>query len=200
MKGIVLIMDGLGDRPLKELNNQTPLQAANTPNLDKMAKKGINGIMDSIKPGIRPGSDTAHISILGYDPNIVYTGRGPFEACGVGIDVFPGDIAFRCNFSTVNDEFVVTDRRAGRIRDNTSSIISKLNEMKIDEYEDIEIVFKESNGHRAVLVLRGEGLSDKVSDADPKIEGKPPKIVVAKDDSAEAKKTADLLNKIVKKS
>ena len=99
MKGIVLIMDGMGDRPIKELNNQTPLQAANTPNMDKMACEGITGIMDSIAPGIIPGSDTAHLSILGYNPYEVYTGRGPFEANGVGVDVLPGDIAFRCNFS-----------------------------------------------------------------------------------------------------
>ena len=64
MKGLVLIMDGMGDRPLKEFNNQTPLEAANTPNMDQMAREGINGIMDSIAPGIIPGSDTAHISTL----------------------------------------------------------------------------------------------------------------------------------------
>nr|WP_231624125.1 hypothetical protein [Methanobrevibacter arboriphilus] len=90
MKGMILIMDGLGDRPLKDLNGMTPLQAAKTPNMDKMAEKGINGLMDSIKPGIIPGSDTAHISILGYDPYEIYTGRGPFEASGVGVDILPG--------------------------------------------------------------------------------------------------------------
>lgn len=79
MKGIVLVMDGMGDRPLKEFDNQTPLQAANTPNMDEMAKNGITGIMDSIAPGIIPGSDTAHLSILGYDPYEVYTGRGPLK-------------------------------------------------------------------------------------------------------------------------
>lgn len=196
-------MDGLGDRPLKDLNYMTPLQAANTPNMDKMAEKGINGLMDSIKPGIIPGSDTAHISILGYDPYEVYTGRGPFEASGVGLNVIPGDIAFRCNFSTVDDNKIVTDRRAGRIRDGTKEIIDKLNEMVIEGYEDVEIIFKESTGHRAVLVLRstrGQGLSDAVSDADPKKEGKPPKAVIPTDDTQEAKKTADLLNKIVNKS
>lgn len=196
-------MDGLGDRPLKDLNYMTPLQAANTPNMDKMAEKGINGLMDSIKPGIIPGSDTAHISILGYDPYEVYTGRGPFEASGVGLNVIPGDIAFRCNFSTVDDNKIVTDRRAGRIRDGTKEIIDKLNEMVIEGYEDVEIIFKESTGHRAVLVLRstrGQGLSDAVSDADPKKEGKPPKDVIPTDDTEEAKRTADLLNKIVNKS
>lgn len=200
MKGIILIIDGLGDRPLKDLNNKTPLQAANTPNMDKMAEKGINGLMDSIKPGIIPGSDTAHISILGYDPYEVYTGRGPFEACGVGIAVMPGDIAFRCNFSTSDENNIITDRRAGRIREGTKDIIESLNKMTIEGYEDVKIIFKESTGHRAVLILRGKGLSDKVSDADPKKEGKLPKKVIATDGSKEAEKTADILNKLVEKS
>jgi 2,3-bisphosphoglycerate-independent phosphoglycerate mutase len=203
MKGIILIMDGLGDRPVKDLNNKTPLEIANTPNMDKMAKKGINGLMDSIKPGIIPGSDTAHISILGYDPYEVYTGRGPFEASGVGVDVLPGDIAFRCNFSTANDEKIITDRRAGRIRYGTKEIVDTLNNMIIEGYEDVKIIFKESTGHRAVLVLRTEGdkkLSDAVSDADPKKEGKPPKTVIATNETEEAKRTADILNKLVNKS
>ena len=178
MKGLILIMDGMGDRPIKELGNKTPLEAANTPNMDKIAEEGITGIMDSIAPGIIPGSDTAHLSILGYNPYEVYTGRGPFEANGVGVDVLPGDIAFRCNFSTADDDLIVTDRRAGRIKEGT----------------------KESTGHRAVLVLRGEGLSGKVSDADPKVEGNKPKQVKPLDDTPEAKKTADILNKLVVKT
>lgn len=200
MKGIILVMDGMGDRPIKELDNQTPLQAAKTPNMDKLAKNGITGIMDPIKPGIIPGSDTAHLSILGYDPYEVYTGRGPFEASGVGLDVIPGDIGFRCNFSTADEDGIITDRRAGRIRDGTADIVEVLNTMTIEGYDDVEIIFKESTGHRAVLVLRGENLSDKVSDADPKVEGNKPKIIKATDDSKEAKRTADLLNKIVAKS
>ena len=193
MKGIVLVMDGMGDRPLKEFDNQTPLQAANTPNMDEMAKNGITGIMDSIAPGIIPGSDTAHLSILGYDPYEVYTGRGPFEAAGVRVDVIPGDIAFRCNFSTADENGIVTDRRAGRIREGTHEIVEVLNTMVLEDYPDIKIIFKESTGHRAVLVLRGEGLSDKVSDADPKVEGNKPKEVIPLDDSVEAKKTADII-------
>lgn len=188
----------MGDRPIKELGYKTPLEAALTPNMDKMAKNGICGIMDPIRPGIRAGSDTSHISILGYDPYEVYTGRGPFEAAGVGVDVLPGDIAFRCNFSTADENGIITDRRAGRIREGTPEISKVINGMKIDD--SVEVIFKESTGHRAVLVLRGEGLSDKVSDADPKHEGKPPKEVVALDGTAEARKTADILNKIVAKS
>src|SRR5664280_1017974 len=198
MKGIIMIIDGMADRPLKELGYRTPLEAAITPNMDKMAENGICGIMDPIKPGIRPGSDTSHISILGYDPYEVYTGRGPFEAAGVGLDVLPGDIAFRCNFSTADEDGIITDRRAGRIREGTEELARSINGINIDQ--DVEVIFKESTGHRAVLVLRGNGLSDQVSDADPKHEGKAPKMVVAIDGSQEANKTANILNKIVKKS
>ena len=195
-----MIIDGMADRPLKELDNKTPLEAAKTPNMDEMAKIGINGIMDPIKPGIRAGSDTSHISILGYDPYHVYTGRGPFEAAGVGIEVMPGDIAFRCNFSTANEEGLIIDRRAGRIREKTEQLASSLNSIQIEGFEDVEIIFKESTGHRAVLVLRGKGLSDQVSDADPKKEGKAPKKIKALDGSSEAEKTAAVLNKLVTES
>jgi len=193
-----MIIDGMGDRPIKELGYKTPLEAANTPNMDKMAELGICGIMDPIRPGIRAGSDTSHISILGYDPYEVYTGRGPFEAAGVGLNVLPGDIAFRCNFSTADDNGIITDRRAGRIREGTEEIASYINGMEIAD--DVEIIFKESTGHRAVLVLRGNGLSDQISDADPKHEGNPPKKVIPLDESQEAKKTAEILNKVVIKS
>lgn len=193
-----MIIDGMGDRPIKELGYKTPLEVALTPNMDKMAENGICGIMDPIRPGIRAGSDTSHISILGYNPYEVYTGRGPFEAAGVGVDVLPGDIAFRCNFSTVDDKGIITDRRAGRIRVGTQEIAQTVNGMELEE--DVQVIFKESTGHRAVLVLRGKGLSDQVSDADPKHEGKNPKKVVALDDTEEAKKTADILNKVVEKS
>ena len=191
-------MDGMADRPIKELEYKTPLETAKTPNMDKMAKMGICGLMDPIKPGIRAGSDTSHISILGYDPYTVYTGRGPFEAAGVGVDVLPGDIAFRCNFSTADENGIITDRRAGRIREGTDKIAETINSMELEE--GVEVIFKESTGHRAVLVLRGEGLSDKVSDADPKHEGKAPKEVVPLEETAEARKTAELLNRFIQES
>lgn len=195
-----MIIDGMADRPIKDLGYKTPLEAASTPNMDKLAEIGINGIMDPIRPGIRAGSDTSHISILGYDPYEVYTGRGPFEAAGIGLDVIAGDIAFRCNFSTRDENGIITDRRAGRIREGTDEIAKSINSIKLEGFEDVEIIFKESTGHRAVLVLRGMGLSDKVSDADPKHEGKSPKEVIPLDDSPEAAKTAKILNKFVETS
>lgn len=193
-------MDGMGDRPLKELDNKTPLQAANTPNMDKMAENGITGIMDPIAPGIIPGSDTAHLSILGYNPYEVYTGRGPLEAYGVDIPINSGDIAFRCNFSTRNEEGIVTDRRAGRINKGTDQLASKINGMTLDDYPNLEIIFKESTGHRSVLVIRDSGLSDKITDSDPKVEGKKVKTVLPLDDTKEAQKTADIVNQIIEKS
>ena len=198
MKGIIFVIDGMGDRPVKELGNKTPLESARTIYMDKMVEEGITGIMDTIRPGVRPGSDTAHLTLLGYNPYEVYTGRGPFEAAGIHVDVEPGDIAFRCNFATAEDDLTVTDRRAGRISSGTDKIAETINEMKLDD--NVEIIFKESDAHRAVLVLRGEGLSDKITDADPKHEGNKPKCVKATDDSEEAKYTAELVNKFVTKS
>ena len=198
MKGIIFVIDGMGDRPVKELGDKTPLESANTPNLDKMVEEGITGIMDTIRPGVRPGSDTAHLTLLGYDPYEVYTGRGPFEAAGVNVDVKAGDIAFRCNFATADDDMTVIDRRAGRISSGTDKIAETINTMKIDD--NVEVIFKESDAHRAVLVLRGEGLSDKITDADPKHEGNKPKVVKATDDSEEARYTADVVNQFVNKS
>lgn len=193
-----MIIDGMADRPLADLDYKTPLEAAKTPNMDKMAQKGICGIMDPIKPGIRAGSDTSHISILGYNPYEVYTGRGPFEAAGVGVDVMEGDIAFRCNFSTADDQGIIMDRRAGRIREGTEELSQTINSMKLEE--DVKIIFKESTGHRAVLVLRGAGLSDQISAADPKYDGKKWTPVQPLDDTPEANKTALILNEVVEKS
>lgn len=198
MKGIIFVIDGMGDRPVKELGNKTPLESARTPYMDKMVKEGITGIMDTIRPGVRPGSDTAHLTLLGYDPYEVYTGRGPFEAAGVNVDVKPGDIAFRCNFATADEDFTIIDRRAERISSGTDKLAETINQMKIDD--NVEVIFKESDAHRGVLVLRGEGLSDKITDADPKHEGNKPKIVKALDDSEEAKYTADIVNQFVNKS
>ena len=140
------------------------MQVAGTPNLDELATRGACGIMDVIAPGVRPGSDTAHLALLGYDPYEYYTGRGPFEAAGVGMDVLPGDVDFRCNFATVENG-VITDRRAGRIS-NTDELVDAIRE---GVNLPVEFDFRRSTGHRAVLLLRGSGLSEKICDTDTKI-------------------------------
>ena len=163
-KAVLLIADGLGDRPIKELGNKTPLEAAEKPNLDKLAAQSECGLMDPIAPGVRAGSDTSHLAILGYDPYKYYTGRGPFEAAGIGMDVKKGDIAFRCNFSTVDENMVITDRRAGRITSGTDKLAAAVNGMKI---KGVEVIFKESVAHRGALILRAPGLGADITDTDP---------------------------------
>ncbi|HJK25115.1 MAG TPA: phosphoglycerate mutase, partial [Methanocorpusculum sp.] len=102
-KILLLIIDGVGDRPCDCLGGKTPLQAANIPNLDELARTGICGIMDPVAPGVRAGSDTSHLSLLGYPPQKYYTGRGPLEAAGCGIQMEPGMIGFRANYATLDD-------------------------------------------------------------------------------------------------
>src|SRR5512146_136596 len=190
-KILLIVLDGASDRPI---GGKTPLAEADKPNLDALAYGGINGIMDTVGPGIRPGSDTSHLALLGYDPYKYYTGRGPFEAAGVGIDVKGGDIAFRVNFATVENGLVM-DRRAGRISD-TDELAKVINE-KV-KVPGVDIIFKRSTGHRAALVLRGKGLSPALTDTDPKKEGNPIKECHATNDTPEAKRTADIVNSISK--
>ncbi len=164
-KILIIVMDGLGDRPCGTLRGMTPLQYMRTPNLDWFLAHGQGGLCDPIAPGVRPGSDTSHLAILGYDVDRVYTGRGPFEALGVGMDIQPGDVALRCNFATVDDSLEIVDRRAGRIREpETAELVEALDGIEI---EGIECYVKESTEHRAVLLLRGDGLSPDITDADP---------------------------------
>ncbi len=190
-KILLIVLDGASDRPI---GGKTPLAVADKPNLDRLAYGGINGIMDTVGPGIRPGSDTSHLAILGYDPYKYYTGRGPFEAAGVGIDVKSGDIAFRINFATIENG-IVTDRRAGRISD-TDELAKAINE-KV-KVPGVEVIFKRSTGHRGALVLRGKGLSPDITDTDPKKDGLPIKESHTTGDSPEARRTADIVNSISK--
>lgn len=195
LPALLLIADGLGDRRVPELDGRTPLEAAKTPTLDRLAAEGESGLMDPIGVGIRGGSDTGHLALLGYNPYEYYPGRGPFEALGIGMDVQPGDIAFRCNFTTVDDDLVVTDRRAGRISEGTTELAAALNGMQI---EDVTFFFKESIAHRAALVMRGPNLGAKVSETDPHETGK--KIWEAKGEDEASERTARLLNAFTLKS
>lgn len=197
-KALLLICDGLGDRPIAELGGKTPLEVAEKPNLDRLTTEGECGIMDPIAPGVRAGSDTSHLAILGYDPYTYYTGRGPFEAAGIGMDVREGDIAFRCNFTTVDDNMTVVDRRAGRISSGTDQLAAALDGMVID---GVEVIFKESVAHRCALILRARGLGAEITDTDPHHENA--KVLECKpidpNDAASAK-TAKVVNEFVRKS
>ncbi len=200
MKRVLLIViDGLGDRGTK-----TPLSSAKKPNMDRLAEMGINGIMDTIAPGVRPGSDTGHLALLGYDPFKYYTGRGPIEAAGAGIEVKPGDIAFRVNFGTVEGEGsvfdkVVVDRRAGRISD-TDELVKAINEGIDLSRFGVEFIFIRGSGHRGALVLRGEGLSDKITDTDPHKVGEKVRRCKPLSDDEDARRTAEIVNYFMEKA
>ena len=193
-KAILIICDGLGDRQIK---GKTPLQMARRPSMNALASKGITGIMHTIAPGVIPGSDTAHLALFSYDPYTYYQGRGVYEALGAGLELEDGDIAFRCNFATVNDRMVVTDRRAGRISGVGAELAKELNGQKVDS---TEIVFKATTEHRGVLVLRGEGLSRNVSDVDPHEANKSVMKSKPLDGTMEAKRTAFVLNRFTELS
>lgn len=195
-KVLLAIADGLGDRPCEVLGNKTPLEYAETETLDMLAKNGTTGIMDLYKAGVPVGTDLGHLILFGYGIED-YPGRGPIEAFGKGMELIEGDVAFRCNFATVDDDMHIVDRRAGRIREGTKELADTLNGTVID---GITVLFKEATEHRAVMVLRGENLSSAISDTDPKKEGLRIKTSVAKDDSKEAAFTAELLNKVIIKA
>src|SRR5437899_12073819 len=110
----------MADRPLIDHDYKTPLEYANTPNMDRLAKGGLVGQLDPISPGIRAGSDVANLALLGYDPAKYYTGRGALEAMAAGIKLRAGDVAFRCNFATCDDDFRVDARRTVRIAKSNS--------------------------------------------------------------------------------
>ncbi|MFQ5908879.1 MAG: 2,3-bisphosphoglycerate-independent phosphoglycerate mutase [Thermoplasmata archaeon] len=189
---LLVVCDGLGDRPVEDLGGQTPLQAAAAPNLDWFATRGACGQVDVIGPGIRPGSDTAHLALFGYDPYEVYTGRGPFEAAGVQLDIREGDVAFRCNFATLDAKGTVVDRRAGRIRTGTDELAASLTDMT---FEDVRLAFRAGTEHRAALLLRGTDLDPRVTDGDPHALNVPVAEVEAL--APEAAKTARVVNQFV---
>ena len=163
--------------------------------MDWFAANGASGLLDPIAPGVCPGSDTSHLALLGYDPEAVYTGRGPFEAAGVGIDVKPGDVAFRANWATVDLGWRVMDRRAGRIRDGTDRLAASLDGMAI---EDVGVRFRAGTEHRAALVFRGPGLHPAVTDTDPHEERA--RVRPAKALHPDAEKTARILNEFQKRA
>ena len=198
MKAILVIADGMADRPLKELDWKTPLEVAHKPSLNQIAENGICGIMDPISPGIPPGSDTATLALLGYDALKVYSGRGALEAIGSGVEVLLDDVAFRCNFATVNGDFVVLDRRSGRIaNEDASKLAESLQKNRLKKPLDAQFLFKNTIQHRAVLIIRKHGLSTAVSNSDPGKVREKVLDVKPLDNSSEAKLTAKIVNELM---
>ncbi|MEM2964970.1 MAG: phosphoglycerate mutase, partial [Candidatus Bathyarchaeia archaeon] len=199
MKGIMVICDGMGDRPHSEHGGMTPLEAADTPNMDAMADEGLVGFMDVVAPGVPPGSDVAHLSLFGYDPHEYYTGRGGFEAVGAGLSLSPGDVAFRCNFATVDDDLTVMDRRAGRIKEDADKLMPAIRGFRLD-VEGLTYEFHHTVEHRGVLVFRGKNLSRHVSDTDPHKVGERILKSTPLEPEEAAERTAEALNQFTLKS
>lgn len=129
MKYIIVLGDGMADEPLEELGNKTPLEYADTPNMDKISKKSKIGLAKTIPDGMKPGSDTANLAVLGYDPKQYYTGRSPLEALSIGVDMEESDIAIRCNIVTVSDdelpyeEKTIIDHSSGEISTEDAKVL-----------------------------------------------------------------------------
>ncbi|MCP8321934.1 MAG: 2,3-bisphosphoglycerate-independent phosphoglycerate mutase, partial [archaeon] len=216
-KMIYVLLDGVGDRPDPRLNYVTPLEAAYTPYLDSLARKGISGLVYTVGKDISPESDIAVFHMLGYEFKEGYTGRGVVEAIGSGIHFEDGDLALRANFATIDKDMTILDRRAGRdlSSEEAKVLAESINKQVKLSYPKTSFEFLSTVAHRATLVIRAEGiaLSSNISNSDPaylRLEGvgiaKAEKGVLklqrvqALDDRFETKLSADLVNEFTEKS
>ncbi|KAJ7517027.1 hypothetical protein O6H91_21G009000 [Diphasiastrum complanatum] len=194
----LVLIDGLGDVSIPSLGGLTPVAAAATPNLDALAHAGVNGLMDPVEPGLACGSDTAHLSLLGYNPRIYYRGRGAFESLGAGLAMSPGDIAFKSNFATLDKATgIVTSRRADRHFEQEGPILcAALDGLKLPSFPNYEVRVRYATEHRCGVVVKGRGLSGNISGTDPLKDNRPLLTVVPLDNSEEAKHTAAVVNEL----
>ena len=190
-KIVLLVADGLGGLPM-EPGGPTELEAAKTPNLDALVRRGICGGSIPVKPGIAPGSGPGHLALFGYDPLRYIIGRGALEATGIGFDLEPHDVAVRGNYCTLDSSGKISDRRAGRIASEESAPLAvKLRAVKIP---GVDVFVEPVKEHRFVVVFRGQGLGGNVADTDPQVTGVPPLDPIAKPGS---EKTAQVAKEFI---
>jgi 2,3-bisphosphoglycerate-independent phosphoglycerate mutase len=191
-KIVLLVADGLGGLPL-EAGGRTELETASTPNLDACARDGVTGLSIPVLPGITPGSGPGHLGLFGYDPLEYRIGRGILEALGINFAVGAKDVAIRGNFCTLGPDGTITDRRAGRpTNEKNKAAVEKLRTIKLP---GVELFVEPVKEHRFVLVIRGDGLGDRVNDTDPQAVGIAP--LMAEGQDAASAKTANLVNQFV---
>ena len=195
-KIVLLVMDGLGGIPIED-DGKTELEAANTPNMDALAAKSMLGLHEGIRPGITPGSGPAHLSLFGYDPLKYVVGRGALSALGIDFDLQPADLAARGNFCTVDENGLITDRRAGRIpTEITKRLCAMLREkVRIPGYE---VFFEPVKEYRFLLVIRGEGLQANIQETDPQATGQP--ALVAAPLETDSIKAAEIAQEVIRQS
>jgi 2,3-bisphosphoglycerate-independent phosphoglycerate mutase len=186
-KVVLLVIDGLGGLP-HPTEKKTELETAHTPFLDQLAGEGICGLHQPVRPGVTPGSGAGHLALFGYDPVCYEIGRGVLSALGSGFDLDKRDVAARGNFCTIDDQGLVTDRRAGRIATEKNKELCEI--LRQIELPGVELFVETVKEHRFLFVLRGDGLSGEIADTDPQQTGKEPLPAQAK--ASEAKATAEL--------
>ncbi len=170
-KIVMLVVDGLGGAPHPG-TGLSELESASLPNLDRLARESAAGLTTPVAPGITPGSGPGHMALFGYDPVKYLLGRGVLEALGIGVDLGGGDVAARGNLCTVDADGTIVDRRAGRIPSEESApLVERLARI---EAPGVEVSVHMVKEHRFVLVLRGDGLGEAVSETDPQVEGARP--------------------------
>ena len=182
-KIVLLVLDGVGDLRTPQ-QPQTALEAANLPNMDALAKVSSLGRLVPVATGITPGSGPGHLALFGYDPTLPETdiGRGVLEALGLGLTVGPEDVAVRGNFATADADGLLTDRRAGRIPTaECERLCQRLSQgLAQQDLQGLDVEVHAGEGHRFVLLLRGDGLDASIADTDPQATGKAPMAPVAR--------------------
>lgn len=198
LKYILVVGDGMSDLALKELGSKTPLQIAKHPAMDMIASNGLTGLLKTIPLKCTPGTDTAFLSIFGYDPMKLNTGRGPLEAAGAGIDLDKNDIALRCNLVTVTHG-VLKDHSAGHITtEESNEILFSLKE----HFKELELIkFYPGVSYRHIIVLKGGKYSDKILCTLPHDSiNQPVNKILVKSINDDGILTAKLLNKMMMES
>ncbi len=191
-KIVLLVIDGLGGLPHPQ-TSRTELEEANTLNLDRLAADGVCGVTVPVGLGITPGSGPGHLALFGYDPLKYRVGRGVLEALGIDFDLRKEDLAARGNFCTVDEQGLITDRRAGRISTETCEALCET--LAGISLPGVQVFVQPVREHRFLLVLRGEGLVEGIADTDPQRLGVPP--LPPQAEKPEAQTTARLINDFI---
>ncbi len=195
MKYIIVLGDGMADKPVASLGGKTPIEAAHTPVMDRLAREGRSGLFKTVADGMHPGSEVANMAVLGYDVPKVYEGRGVLEAASMGIDVPDGWMAMRCNLITIEDG-IIKNHSGGHIStDEASELIDSLNRELGNDY----VRFHTGVSYRCLLLIKG---------GDKRIDCTPPHDIpgvqfagrLVKAEVPEAEPTADLVNDLIIKS
>lgn len=195
MKHIIILGDGMADWPVEQLGNRTLLQHAHTPNMDRLARNGRCGCLTTVPEGFHPGSEVANMSVLGYDLNRVYEGRGVLEAASMGVDLQPGDMAMRCNLVCIDGD-LLKNHSAGHI---TTAEAAELIEYLQAHLGNDRVHFYTGVQYRHLLVVRG---GDKRVRCTPPhdVPLKPFRPLLVQAETPEAQDTADLLNTLILQS